>query len=125
MTRMVARHPMAEVLRGFPIKVSMSQKTAELDDSVTPDEVVAAVVEAGNYRTVEVTAGELRRTLRGLTSLWLRCPLATANRVCASSGGGDGIARGRKIVIGWSAVVPSRRADSDSWSQVTCVGIAR
>jgi hypothetical protein len=58
---------MAEVLRGFPVKISVLQKTVEmevtdLDDSVTPDEVVAAVAEAGNCRAEEVTAGEFQRT---------------------------------------------------------------
>lgn len=110
---------MADVLRGIPVRISVPQKTAEmrvtgLDDSVTLDEVVAAVAEAGGCRTDEVTVGELHRAPRGLTSVWLRCPLKAARRISAS-GDGTSYDNGgtRKIVVGWSAArirpLPTRR----------------
>jgi hypothetical protein len=107
---------MAEVLQGFPIKVSVPRKTAEmkltrLDDSVTPDEVVAAVAQAGNCGMDEVTAGELQRTPWGVSSLWLRCPLAAARKICEPDD--DDVAKSMMIVIGWSAAkihpLPKRR----------------
>lgn len=110
---------MADVLRGIPVRVSVPQKTAEmrvtgLDDSVTLDEVMAAVAEAGGCRTDEITVGELHRAPRGLTSVWLRCPLKAARRISAfGDGTSDGNGGTRKIVVGWSAArirpLPTRR----------------
>lgn len=110
---------MADVLRGISVRISVPQKTAEmrvtgLDDSVTLDEVVAAVAEAGGCRTDEVTVGEPHRASRGLTSVWLRCPLKAARRISTSGDGTSDDSGGtRRIVVGWSTArirpLPTRR----------------
>jgi hypothetical protein len=53
---------MAGALRDFPAKVTVPRKTAELrvtelEDSITPEEVAAAVAEAGGCQTAEVSVG--------------------------------------------------------------------
>jgi hypothetical protein len=62
---------MAHALRNFPIKVTVPRRTVELrvtglEDSVTPEEVVAAVAEAGVCHIGEVNVGVIRAAPRGL-----------------------------------------------------------
>jgi hypothetical protein len=72
-----------------------------MDDSVTTG-VVAAVTKAGDCEIGEIIVGELRRSPRGLTSMWLHCPLTATKRICASGSfaGGDG-GGPKKIIVEW------------------------
>jgi hypothetical protein len=99
---------MTKVLRGDPVYILTLRKTAEmrmtrLDELVTVGDVLEVVAKAGDCRIDEITVGELRRAPRGLTSVWLRCPLIAAKRICASvsDAGGDG-GGSKKIIVGWS-----------------------
>ena len=94
---------MLATLKELPVKVTVPRRTAELrmtglDDSVTPEEVAAAVVEAEDCRADEVSVGHMRYAPRGLGSVWLRCPLTAARKI---NRGGDARS-GVKINIGWS-----------------------
>ena len=69
-----------------------------MEDSVTSEEVAAAVAEAGGCRAGEVSVGPIRYTPRSLGLVWLRCPLTAARKI---NRGGD-TRSGGKINIGWS-----------------------
>ena len=72
-------------------------KLTRLDISTTLEEVAAAVAEAGGgCHAGEVNVGKLRITSCGLGSVWLRCPLTTARKIC-SGDDGKGI-----LQVGWS-----------------------
>ncbi|XP_033360079.1 uncharacterized protein LOC117238962 [Bombus vosnesenskii] len=101
---------MAATLKDLPAKVTVPRRTAELrvtglEDSVTSEEVTAAIAEAGGCHADEVNVGVIRSAPRGLGSVWLRCPLTTASKI---SRGGDARPGGR-INIGWSASLTERR----------------
>ena len=56
---------MLATLKELPVKVTVPRRTAELrmtglDDSVIPEEVAAAVVEAEDCRADEVSVGHIR-----------------------------------------------------------------
>jgi hypothetical protein len=65
-------------------------KLTRLDISATLEEV------AGGCHVGKVDVGELRLTPSGLGSVWLRCPLTVARRICS---GDDG--KGR-LQVEWS-----------------------
>lgn len=52
-----------------------------VDDSVVPNEVVTAVAVATGCDRIQVTVGPVRPTNRGrgLSTVWLSCPLSAAN----------------------------------------------
>ena len=71
------------------VKIARPQKMAELrirdlDPSTTSEEVVQAIVEAGGCSPTDVKVGELRSSQRGQWTIWVRCPLAAANKVAAA-----------------------------------------
>ncbi|XP_047990148.1 uncharacterized protein LOC125229370 [Leguminivora glycinivorella] len=83
---------------GEEVRVSRPTKCAELrlsnlDDSVTSEEVVAAVARAGECTQDQVKAGEIRRDHTGLGTVWVRCPVTAAKKV--SDGG--------RFLVGWSS----------------------
>ncbi|XP_068985003.1 uncharacterized protein [Bombus flavifrons] len=105
---------MAATLKDLPAKVTVPRRTAELrvtglEDSVTAEEVAAAVAEAGGCHADEVNVGVIRSAPRGLGSVWLRCPLTAARRISRGRDAGPG----GRINIGWSAArvspLPARR----------------
>jgi hypothetical protein len=110
---------MMHVLRGDPVKISAPRKMVKMRvtrmaGSVTSDEVVAAVSNAGDCQIGEISVGELRRAPRGLTSVWLRCPLPAIKRICASASvAGDDGGGLKKIIVGWCEAkilpLPTRR----------------
>jgi ATP-dependent protease HslVU (ClpYQ) peptidase subunit len=60
-----------DVFENLPAKVTVPRKTAELrvtglEDSITPEEVAAALVEAGGCYAAEVSEGVIRAAPRGL-----------------------------------------------------------
>ncbi|XP_026747014.1 uncharacterized protein LOC113508260, partial [Trichoplusia ni] len=77
---------MREVLNPEDVRVSRPVKTAEvritgLDDSVTPEEVVAAVARSGECPPDRVRAGDIRTDATGLGAVWVRCPVASAKKI--------------------------------------------
>lgn len=85
-----------EVLKPEDARVSRPTVTAELrveglDDSVTPEEVVAAIARNGGCPPDNVVAGEIRSGVDGLGTVWVRCPVAAANK--AADGG--------RLLVGW------------------------
>jgi hypothetical protein len=84
---------MAGALGVFPAKVTVLRKMAEsrvigLEDSITPEEVAAAVAVTEGCQNTEVSVGVIRTAHRGLGSVWLRCPLTAARKLGSSSDGG-------------------------------------
>ncbi|XP_063382995.1 uncharacterized protein LOC134669401 [Cydia fagiglandana] len=77
---------LAEKLGPEAVRVSRPVKCAELrltelDDSITPEVVVAAIASAGECSTDLVKTGEVRRGIRRLGTLWVRCPVTAAKKV--------------------------------------------
>jgi hypothetical protein len=115
------------------IKATVPRKMAELretglEDSITPEEVAAAVAVTGGCQTAEVSVGVIRSAHWGLGSVWLRCPLTAARKIGSSSGGGRD-ALGGRLHIGWSAarVTLTRHANTSAthaWRRAMCAGIA-
>jgi hypothetical protein len=70
-----------------------------LEDSVTLEEVVTAVAQAGGCCAGEVNT---HRSSWSLGSVWIRCPLTAATKINGSTGGrGDAPSIG-KLRIGWT-----------------------
>ncbi|XP_063361462.1 uncharacterized protein LOC134650438 [Cydia amplana] len=83
---------------GEGVRVTRPTKCAELrlsnlDDSVTPEEVVAAVARVGECATDQVKTGEIRLDYSGLGTVWVRCPVTAAKKV----------ADGGRFLVGWSS----------------------
>lgn len=79
------------------IKISRPCKMAELrvkdlDDAVSRWDVSHFLAEVGGCRPSEVTTGTIRKGPNGLGTVWVRCPLAAANK----------IAEAGRIVVGWA-----------------------
>ncbi|XP_026746947.1 uncharacterized protein LOC113508189 [Trichoplusia ni] len=89
---------MREVLNPEDVRVSRPVKTAEvritgLDDSVTPEEVVAAVARSGECPPDRVRAGDIRTDATGLGAVWVRCPVASAKKIAVAG----------EVKVGWVA----------------------
>nr|XP_037877550.1 uncharacterized protein LOC119631126 [Bombyx mori] len=89
---------MREVLSPEDVRVSRPMKTAEvriagLDDSVTSEEVVAAVARSGECPSDKVRAGDIRTDATGLGVVWVRCPVASAKKIALSG----------RLLVGWVA----------------------
>lgn len=81
------------------VAISRPMKRAELrisglDDSTTPEEVAAILAEIGQCPVQDVKTGAIRTTLRGLSTIWIQCPLPVALRITAQD----------RIRIGWTYV---------------------
>ncbi|XP_063532848.1 uncharacterized protein LOC134743387 [Cydia strobilella] len=63
-----------------PIKCA-ELRLSELDDSVSPESVAAAIAINGGCPTEKVKTGEIRRGIRTLGTLWVRCPVTAAKKV--------------------------------------------
>lgn len=55
-----------------------------LDDSVTRDAVVMAVAETGGCDILDVKVEEFQKSQDGLYTAWVRCLVATANKLAAT-----------------------------------------
>ncbi|XP_039763841.1 uncharacterized protein LOC120636406 [Pararge aegeria] len=73
-----------------PIK-SVEMRVSGLDDSVSGEEVVAAIAQLGGCPAEQVRAGDIRSDNTGLGTLWIRCPIAAAKKV----------AEGGRLLVGW------------------------
>ncbi|RLU18815.1 hypothetical protein DMN91_009172 [Ooceraea biroi] len=63
------------------------------DESVSRDEVMAAIVDGGRCREADVRVSPLRQQLNGLLHVWVQCSLTSANRIAA----------GGSLCLGWSS----------------------
>lgn len=63
-----------------------------LDESVTMDEIKSIVVNYGDCSDEEIRIGQIKWMYNGLGMTWVRCPLATANKM----------AKDGRIRIGWT-----------------------
>lgn len=84
-------------LAGKDLTISRPERTADirlygLDESVTIQDVETAI-----RRTTEcegrIRTGPIRITPMGLGSMWLRCPVATANRLATKG----------RLLVGWTS----------------------
>lgn len=81
------------------VAISRPMKRAELrisglDDSTTPEEVAEILAEIGQCHTQDIKTGAIRTTMRGLSTIWIQCPLPVALRITAQD----------RIRIGWTYV---------------------
>lgn len=81
------------------VKVTRPTMTAELKikdlhDAIEVEEVQRAIASSGNCDLGLVKIGPIQRTGRGLGTAWVRCPLASANKLATMG----------KIMLGWTKV---------------------
>ncbi|XP_063370301.1 uncharacterized protein LOC134658547 [Cydia amplana] len=86
-----------ETLNVADVRISRPVKCAEmrisgLDDSVTEEELAAAVAKVGGCALEAVKVGRISRAPTGLGTAWARCPVAAAKKV----------AEGR-LLVGWAS----------------------
>jgi len=84
---------------GGTVNVSRPVKSGEIrvsgiDLSVGPEELTRALAAGGECSTDSIRLGPIRRTMRGVQSVWARCPLTAAFK----------LAEKQKLQIGWSSV---------------------
>jgi hypothetical protein len=82
-----------EVVRISRPTMCAELRLTQLDDSVSPGEVAAAVAKVGGCEESQIKTGEIRQDASGLGSIWLRCPVAAAKKVVEAD-------RGR-LHVGW------------------------
>lgn len=83
-------------LQDKPVRITRPVKAAEirisgLDESVSKEELMAAIANVGNCPIDEVKIGDIRRSTNGLGSVWARCP-ATVAKAAVTAG---------RIMVGW------------------------
>lgn len=66
-------------------------RVSGLDDSVSPEEVIAAIARTGCCSTDAIKAGEIKKDFSGSGFIWLRCPSEVAKKVIASG----------RLLVGW------------------------
>ncbi|XP_063530057.1 uncharacterized protein LOC134741232 [Cydia strobilella] len=86
-----------ETLNEADVRIARPVKCAEmritgLDDSVSEEELAAAVAKGGGCALDAVNVGRISRTPTGLGTAWVRCPVAAAKKV----------AEGR-LLVGWAS----------------------
>ncbi|XP_041985146.1 uncharacterized protein LOC121737557 [Aricia agestis] len=91
----------AEKLRGVlagiarvarPVKCS-DVRISGLDDSVTKEDVMAAVITKTGCSSEHVKGGDIRTGPGGTGSIWVQCPVAAANTLVAAG----------RLLVGWSS----------------------
>ncbi|XP_063620671.1 uncharacterized protein LOC134793075 [Cydia splendana] len=78
------------------VRVSRPTKCVELrvsglDDSVTSEDIAAAIVQAGDCAIQEVKVGDIKSDPWSLGSVWVRCPIAAAKKVAGKG----------RLLVGW------------------------
>ncbi|EFN62746.1 hypothetical protein EAG_09711 [Camponotus floridanus] len=66
-------------------------RVRDLDDSATPSQVTDAIVQATGCDPDNIKVGVIRSVGRGMGTLWVRCPMAAANKLTAA----------KKLRVGW------------------------
>ncbi|XP_011860092.1 PREDICTED: uncharacterized protein LOC105557454 [Vollenhovia emeryi] len=59
-------------------------RVSGMDSSVIPDELRAALIDAGGCTPGDIRIGAFRRSPGGLCSAWVQCPLGAANRLATA-----------------------------------------
>ncbi|XP_050561732.1 uncharacterized protein LOC118274342 [Spodoptera frugiperda] len=90
---------MREVLADFAVVIRRPTKMAEarvmdLDDAITPEEVVAAIARVGGCSAEDVKIGEIRRPPTSLGHVWVRGPLAAMKKLASD----------KRMPLGWTSV---------------------
>ena len=85
---LAADFPGVRIVR--PVKMG-EVRVMDLDDSVTPPDVVAAVAGAGGCEQDDVKTGVIRRSYSGLNTVWVRCPLSAVRKLAVA----------KRIPVGW------------------------
>ncbi|XP_020295879.1 uncharacterized protein LOC109860885 [Pseudomyrmex gracilis] len=87
---------MSALARELGVKITRPVKTCELrvkglDDSITPEEIEEAVMTVGSCRPTDVKVGRARASPNGLSTSWIRCPIAVGRKVMDT----------RSLSVGW------------------------
>nr|XP_031848469.1 uncharacterized protein LOC116433941 [Nomia melanderi] len=82
------------------IKITVPQKMAEvritrIDESVTAQEIAAAIAASGGCEVADVRVGEIKFAPYGMGAVWAKCPIASAKKIVALD----------RLMVGWSATV--------------------
>lgn len=90
---------MREVLADFAVVIRRPTKMAEarvmdLDDAITPEEVIAAIARVGGCSAEDVKIGEIRRPPTSLGHVWVRGPLAAMKKLASD----------KRMPLGWTSV---------------------
>lgn len=90
---------MRKEVEGLGVRIARPAKRAELRvrrlvDSITPDQVVAALDAAGGCPEGEIAIGTIRSSPCGIGSVWSSVPLSAARKV----------AKVGKVTVGWMSV---------------------
>lgn len=85
-----------EIFSQDDVRVSRPMKCTELritglDDSVTKEEVIAAIVRVGECKSDHVKANEIRCNLAGVGTIFVRCPTVAAKKVTSNG----------RLLVGW------------------------
>lgn len=78
------------------VRITRPTQTAELrvrdlGDCVEETDVLRAIAEVGGCDPCQIKVGEIKSSGRGLGTVWVRCPVAVANKVVTA----------KKIRVGW------------------------
>jgi len=87
-----------ESLSDLKVRITRPTRMAELritglDDSIGQADVAVAIGKLGDASWLDVKTGEIRRTQRGMGTMWARCPLEAAIKVAEHG----------RITVGWSS----------------------
>jgi len=66
-------------------------RVRDLDESVVPSQVADAIAKAGDCSPSDIKTGVVQFTGREMGTLWVRCPVAVANRMVAA----------KRLRVGW------------------------
>nr|XP_031831047.1 uncharacterized protein LOC116426354 [Nomia melanderi] len=82
------------------IKITIPQKMSEVritrkDDSVTSQEIAAAIATNGDCDVSDVRVDTIKFALCGMGTVWAKCPTATAKKIVALE----------RLIVGWSATI--------------------
>jgi hypothetical protein len=69
-------------------------RVLDLDESITPLEIAAAVAEAGGCSTADVKVGDIKPSPKRLGTEWVRCPLGAIRKISSV----------KKLRVGWISV---------------------
>lgn len=89
---------MREVLTDTDAIIARPTKCGEirikdLDESITPTDVAAAVAEAGCCSVTEIKVGTIRLAPLRMGTVWVRCPISAVRRIAVA----------KRICLGWTA----------------------
>ncbi|XP_063628957.1 uncharacterized protein LOC134800388 [Cydia splendana] len=87
---------LCQLFKSEMVKVSRPTKCVELrvsglDDSVSVEDIAAAIAQAGGCAVQEVRVGEIKSDPWSLGSAWVRCPVAAAKIVAGKE----------RLLVGW------------------------